>query len=100
MSPARSNFSLEKQQVPSVRRGTKEESGLEAGTINLTDYHALQIAEIRTQCWFAGEYDVIPSVRAIYISVPNQGCHSDVSEIDCYGLPSVFTLSILDWRRL
>ena len=43
--------------------------------------------------------NVIPSVAAIDIPPPNQGCHSDVSGLDCYELPSVFTLSI-DWRRL
>jgi hypothetical protein len=43
--------------------------------------------------------NVIPSVAAIDIPAPNQGCHSDVSGLDCYGLPGVFTLNI-DWRRL
>jgi hypothetical protein len=43
--------------------------------------------------------DVILSVAAIDIPAPNQGCHSDVSGLDCYGLPGIFTLSI-DWRRV
>lgn len=42
---------------------------------------------------------VIPSVTALDILVLYQGCHSDVSGLDYYGLPGVFTLSI-DWRRL
>ena len=43
--------------------------------------------------------NVIPFVAAIDIPAPNQGCHSDVSGLDFYGLPGVYTLSI-DWRRL
>jgi hypothetical protein len=29
--------------------------------------------------------NVIPSVAAIDIPSPNQGCHSDVSGLNCYG---------------
>lgn len=43
--------------------------------------------------------NVIPSVASIDIPAPNPGCHSDVSERGCYGLPGVFTLGI-DWGRL
>jgi len=98
LSPARSNLSLEQQQVPPVRRRAKEKSSLEAGTINVTtmNYKLLRFAR---SVGLLVSTNVIPSVAAIDIPVPNQGCHSDVSGLDCYGSPGVFTLSI-DWRRL
>ena len=43
--------------------------------------------------------NVTPSVAAIDVPPPNQGCHSDVSELGCYGLTRMFTLGT-DWRRL
>jgi type VI secretion system (T6SS) phospholipase Tle1-like effector len=54
-SPAHSNSCLEQQQVPFFRRGKKEKSSFEAGTINVTTMHCKFLTRICTQCWFAGE---------------------------------------------